>query len=113
MREDGARDIHHAEDIDLELFPDFRPGCGFKQPQHTESGVVNQQVNLPEARDPLGNRLFDTPAVLHVQARDQHFLKGVQFRTGGGLAHRRDHPPTVRGEHLGSCLANSGRCSCN
>ncbi len=100
--------VHHTEDVDVELFLNLFAGNRLEDAEQTESCVVNQGVDPAEPLNTVRNGRVNALSILHIQACDQYARQAGQFRIRRRLAHGGNDVPVVACKYLGRRLANTG-----
>ena len=72
-----ARDPEGAEEVRLELLPDLRLGDLLDRPEEAMAGVVDDDVETPEAVGRGGQRRIDGGRVGHVERQREQPLTAV------------------------------------
>src|SRR5688572_25236157 len=87
----------------------FSRGGRLEEAKQAESRVVDQRVDLAEARDARFNGCPDGVALLHVEARHQYISELGQLFLHFWPSHGRDHVPPLSGEKFGGRPSETGR----
>jgi hypothetical protein len=77
MRQDGARDLHYAEHVYVELLPDLFSWRGLEETVEAESRIVDESVDDSEAFDTCRDRSLNTLRFLDIELGYQHIRQST------------------------------------
>ena len=109
MGQDGARYIHRAEDIDVELRLDRFARNSLKDTKKALASVIDHGVNAPKVSQALLDSVVDAWPVLDVQSNNRHSFKAFETGTTCDISHGGDDVPASLRKRPDSSLSEPGR----